>query len=560
MQTKEYGTQASKKLVALLAILALVGSLLMPVSTQAISKPTQVKSLKVTAQTTSSIKVSWKKVKNAKGYQIYRSTSKNGKYSKVKTIKSGKTVSWTNKSLKAGKKYYYKVRAYKTYKKKGKTKYLYGKYSTKKAVSTKIKLSKTSMTLTAGGSAKLTATSSTSVSWSTSNSKVARYNKSAGKVIAVSAGSATITAKASSGASASCRVFVREAAPSDPTPIPEPTPVPTPTEPTKETYLYIIDTATGEEVTTLQAGTEYQIKSSNTSYIGTSASTVGTTDDENKATQICYRGRASKLYPVSKGTLYLSNKDGLKKSYEVTKGATITTGGKTIELGGAVPSGYSESYATIYGNTQYVYNKDTENLVLVGAENGKAKTVFTMGSYSVDTNESYLTVNTTSFGGATIQPIRYYSDRTPSDKILSGTQLDNLGKEASLISSALRVKNGLTPMTENATLAAATKENVVKVYNYYGNSQKLDSNVHMISSLDTYEAALTPINYKINAENAVWGSYGAVSVAVSAVEALYDSAGHRAWMFHEDNDIVGSAFMYDGNNYICMLQSYAYAK
>lgn len=60
------------------------------------------------------------------GYQIYRSTSKNGFYRLVKTSKSG-TKKWTNSGLKTGKRYYYKVRGYKTV--NGKR--IYTKYSDK---------------------------------------------------------------------------------------------------------------------------------------------------------------------------------------------------------------------------------------------------------------------------------------------------------------------------------------------------------------------------------------------------------------------------------------------
>ena len=60
------------------------------------------------------IKNTWKKVKNAKGYEVYRATKATGKYKKVKTIKSGTTVFWTNKKLTEGKSYFYKVRAYRT--------------------------------------------------------------------------------------------------------------------------------------------------------------------------------------------------------------------------------------------------------------------------------------------------------------------------------------------------------------------------------------------------------------------------------------------------------------
>ena len=53
------------------------------------------------------------KDKNANGYVVYRATKKNGKYAAVKTINKGKTVTFTNKNLKKGKTYYYKIKAYK---------------------------------------------------------------------------------------------------------------------------------------------------------------------------------------------------------------------------------------------------------------------------------------------------------------------------------------------------------------------------------------------------------------------------------------------------------------
>lgn len=58
------------------------------------------------------ITVKWTKVDGASGYKIYRATSKSGKYKLIKTVKSGKTTYYTNKSLTKGKKYYYKVKAY----------------------------------------------------------------------------------------------------------------------------------------------------------------------------------------------------------------------------------------------------------------------------------------------------------------------------------------------------------------------------------------------------------------------------------------------------------------
>lgn len=82
-----------------------------PVSSKAVLPAPSVSITSVDYRTN---KVSWKKVSGASGYRIYRGNSRNGKYSKVKTITNSKTTSWQNTGLKAGKAYYYKVRAYRT--------------------------------------------------------------------------------------------------------------------------------------------------------------------------------------------------------------------------------------------------------------------------------------------------------------------------------------------------------------------------------------------------------------------------------------------------------------
>jgi hypothetical protein len=81
-------------------------------------KPSKV-TLKSATAGNKQVKLSWKKVSNATGYYVYRSTSKNGTYKKVATIKKNTTVSYTDSNLKSKKTYYYKVVAYKT--KDGKT-------------------------------------------------------------------------------------------------------------------------------------------------------------------------------------------------------------------------------------------------------------------------------------------------------------------------------------------------------------------------------------------------------------------------------------------------------
>jgi len=79
------------------------------VKTCAPKKPAGVKASALSGK---KIKVSWKKVSAANGYEIYRATKEKGKYTKVATVENKKTVSITDTSLKKGTKYYYKVKAY----------------------------------------------------------------------------------------------------------------------------------------------------------------------------------------------------------------------------------------------------------------------------------------------------------------------------------------------------------------------------------------------------------------------------------------------------------------
>lgn len=78
------------------------------------------------------VTVSFKKSDKASGYVIYRASKKNGKYAKVATLKSGKSVKKAFKKMKKGT-YYYKVRAYRTVDKKN----VYSSYSAVKPVKVK---------------------------------------------------------------------------------------------------------------------------------------------------------------------------------------------------------------------------------------------------------------------------------------------------------------------------------------------------------------------------------------------------------------------------------------
>ena len=77
------------------------------------AKPATPGSFKAAKASRTKVKVTWKAVTGASGYRIYRSTSKTGGFSSIKTVKSGASSSYTKKT-KRNKKYYYKMRAYTT--------------------------------------------------------------------------------------------------------------------------------------------------------------------------------------------------------------------------------------------------------------------------------------------------------------------------------------------------------------------------------------------------------------------------------------------------------------
>ena len=77
----------------------------------ALSKASGVKAANTKSKATL---VSWKKVSGASGYLVYRSTKKNAGFKKVAASKKNKTVKYTDRKLKKGKTYYYKIRAYRT--------------------------------------------------------------------------------------------------------------------------------------------------------------------------------------------------------------------------------------------------------------------------------------------------------------------------------------------------------------------------------------------------------------------------------------------------------------
>ena len=117
------------KALSLVLLVVLLTVTMLPTTALAAPKkvPSKVNVTKVSAST-SSVKVSWNKTKNATSYRIYYRPSTTRKWTALTTV-SSKTTSYTHKNsqkypLKAGKKYYYTVRAYNKYSHK------WGQYNT----------------------------------------------------------------------------------------------------------------------------------------------------------------------------------------------------------------------------------------------------------------------------------------------------------------------------------------------------------------------------------------------------------------------------------------------
>ncbi len=70
--------------------------------------------LKVKASGGGRVTLTWTKVSKATGYEIYYSTKKNGKYTKLKTVSKSSKRKYVDKGLARGEKYYYTIRAYRT--------------------------------------------------------------------------------------------------------------------------------------------------------------------------------------------------------------------------------------------------------------------------------------------------------------------------------------------------------------------------------------------------------------------------------------------------------------
>ena len=125
-----------KKTLSVCLILSLVLCIGLPAFGVSDEKPAQVTGLNLTTENTlRHLKVSWKAMKGADGYQIVRSTNGKAKtYEKIATIRNAKQHAYMDEQLKNATTYYYKVRAFR--KVNGKT--LFGKYSAASNLSTRM--------------------------------------------------------------------------------------------------------------------------------------------------------------------------------------------------------------------------------------------------------------------------------------------------------------------------------------------------------------------------------------------------------------------------------------
>lgn len=115
-----------RKLIAFIVAIAMAITVSAPSADAAgVMSTASVKGIAAVSQSYNSVRVSWNKVKNASGYQVYYATSKNGKYTKKASVTGADRTSYLHSGAVAGKTYYYKVRAYG--KRYGKT--VYSKFS-----------------------------------------------------------------------------------------------------------------------------------------------------------------------------------------------------------------------------------------------------------------------------------------------------------------------------------------------------------------------------------------------------------------------------------------------
>ena len=169
-----------------------------------------------------SLMVTWRQVKNAKGYMVYRYNPEKKKYVKVKTIKNPKYTMFVDRNLTLNKVYSYRVKSYTVVKgktKAGKLSYYVSAVTSSdtKGNATKITPNKTSVSGKAGAKISMKGTVTTvdgkkvcssSLRWYSKNKKIATITK-AGKLTLKAKGKTYIWAKSHNGKNVVVKVSVK---------------------------------------------------------------------------------------------------------------------------------------------------------------------------------------------------------------------------------------------------------------------------------------------------------------------------------------------------------------
>lgn len=130
-------SHSALKIILTLVVIAAIVATTQPVSisfakqrSTSFRPKAKIKRLKKTKVTSHSVRLKWRKMKGASGYEVYRANSRKGSFRRTASTKK---IVWTNQKLSSGKKYFYKVRAYK----KGKRSKTYSRFSSILMIKTK---------------------------------------------------------------------------------------------------------------------------------------------------------------------------------------------------------------------------------------------------------------------------------------------------------------------------------------------------------------------------------------------------------------------------------------
>lgn len=108
-------SSAKKRISVLIATLVMM--IVLCVGATTVLAATPAGAITSVSNTSSGVKISWKKDSSKSGYYIYRKSTSSSTWSKIKTVKGGKNSTWTDTGAANGKKYDYKTCAYKGSKK-----------------------------------------------------------------------------------------------------------------------------------------------------------------------------------------------------------------------------------------------------------------------------------------------------------------------------------------------------------------------------------------------------------------------------------------------------------